>query len=126
MLTPQLLVFAGEVAVQEMLQLFYCNDTPIKRHIKLKAEAHPYDLAFEEYFEQRLERTWRDSMAGQWKVLHLWQRQQKCCPVCRFPITFETEWNIHDIVEKVKGGSDELDNLVLLHPNCHGKLNCCD
>lgn len=62
-------------------------------------------------------------MAGQWKVLYLWQRQQKCCPVCRFPITFETEWNIHHIVEKVKGGSDELDNLVLLHPDCHRQLH---
>ncbi len=116
-------VFSGEMAEQKMLRLFYCNDTPIKRHIKLKAEANPYDLAFEQYFEQRQERTWKDSMAGQWKVLYLWQRQQQCCPLCRFPITFETEWNIHHIVEKVKGGSDELDNLVLLHPNCHRQLH---
>ena len=116
-------VFSGEVAEQRMLRLLYCNDTPIKRHIKIRAEANPYDLADEEYFEKRLERTWRDSMAGQRKVLYLWLRQQKCCPICRFPITKETEWNIHHIVEKVKGGSDELDNLVLLHPNCHRQLH---
>jgi RNA-directed DNA polymerase len=48
----------------------------IKRHTKIKAEANPYDLAFEEYFEQRLERGWRESMQGQRKVLMLWLRQQ--------------------------------------------------
>lgn len=116
-------VFSGEGADKQMYRLFYCNDTPIKRHIKIRAEANPYDLADEEYFEKRLERTWRDSMAGQRKVLYLWLRQQKCCPICRFPITKETEWHIHHIVEKVKGGSDELDNLVLLHPNCHRQLH---
>ena len=72
-------VFSGEGADKQMYRLFYCNDTPIKRHIKIRAEANPYDLADEEYFEKRLERTWRDSMAGQRKVLYLWLRQQKCC-----------------------------------------------
>ncbi|WP_245659059.1 HNH endonuclease [Marinomonas spartinae] len=27
------------------------------------------------------------------------------------------------MVERHKGGSDKLDNLVLLHPNCHRKLH---
>lgn len=116
-------LFFGEGADKQMCRLFYCNDTPIKRHIKIRAEAKPYDLADEKYFEKLLERNWRDSMVGQRKVLYLWLRQQKCCAVCRFPITKETEWNINHIVEKVKGGSDELDNLVLLHPNCYRQLH---
>lgn len=104
-------------------RLLYTNDTVIKRHTKIKAEANPYDLAFEEYFELRLERAWRESMQGQRKVLMLWLRQQQCCAMCRHKITKETGWNIHHIVERVKGGSDELDNLVLLHPNCHRQLH---
>ena len=104
-------------------RLIYTNDTVIKRHTKIKAEANPYDLAFEEYFEQRLERAWRESMQGQRKVLMLWLRQQKCCAMCQHPITKETGWNIHHIVERVKGGGDELSNLVLLHPNCHRQLH---
>ncbi|WP_295509365.1 HNH endonuclease [uncultured Pseudoalteromonas sp.] len=43
--------------------------------------------------------------------------------MCRHKITKETGWNNHHIVERVKGGSDEPDNLVLLHPNCHRQLH---
>ncbi|NMM41811.1 group II intron reverse transcriptase/maturase [Pseudoalteromonas arctica] len=116
-------VFSGEWEESKILRLFSCNDVVIKRHTKIKAEANPYDLAFEEYFEQRLERAWRESMQGKRKVLTLWLRQQQCCAMCRHKITKETGWNIHHIVERVKGGSDELDNLVLLHPNCHRQLH---
>lgn len=116
-------VFSGEWEESKILRLFSCNDVVIKRHTKIKAEANPYDLAFEEYFEQRLERAWRESMQGKRKVLMLWLRQQQCCVMCRYKITKETGWNVHHIVEKVKGGSDELDNLVLLHPNCHRQLH---
>ena len=104
-------------------RLIYTNDTVIKRHIKLKAEANPYDLAFEPYFEQRLERVWKDSMQGKRTLLMLWLRQQQSCAMCRHKITKETGWNIHHIVERVKGGGNELSNLVLLHPNCHRQLH---
>ncbi|MGL4579006.1 MAG: group II intron reverse transcriptase/maturase [Shewanella xiamenensis] len=116
-------VFSGEGVDKVVRRLIYCMDTPIKRHIKVKGEANPYDPMYEEYFEKRLERQWRETMQGQKKVLILWFRQQKCCPICRFKITKETEWNIHHIVERVNGGSDELDNLVLLHPNCHRQVH---
>ncbi|WP_287590759.1 group II intron maturase-specific domain-containing protein [Shewanella sp.] len=123
---PRNWVFSGMTADGFTKRLVYTNDTAIKRHTKIKGEANPYDLAFEEYFEQRLERAWRDSMQGQRRLLILWLRQQKCCPICRHKITKETGWNIHHIVERVKGGSDEMDNLVLLHPNCHRQLHSCD
>ncbi|WP_247686910.1 HNH endonuclease [Pseudoalteromonas luteoviolacea] len=62
-------------------------------------------------------------MQGQRKVLTLWLIQLHRCPLCHQAITKETGWNIHHIVERVKGGSDELSNLVLLHPNCHRQLH---
>lgn len=123
---PRNWVFSGMTVDGFTKRLVYTNDTAIKRHTKIKGEANPYDLAFEEYFEQRLERAWRDSMQGQRRLLILWLRQQKCCPICRHKITKETGWNIHHIVERVKGGSDEMDNLVLLHPNCHRQLHSCE
>ncbi|GAC31855.1 group II intron reverse transcriptase/maturase [Paraglaciecola polaris] len=104
-------------------RLIYTMDIPIKRHIKLKAEANPYDLAFEEYFEKRLERTWVNSMQGRDKLITLWLRQRKRCDICRHLITKETGWNVHHIVERGRGGSDKLSNLVLLHPNCHRQLH---
>ena len=89
----------------------------------MKAAENPNDLAFEKHFEKRLERVWRDSMQGKRTLLMLWLRQQQCCAMCFHSITRTTGWNIHHIVEKVKGGSNELSNLVLLHPNCHRQLH---
>src|SRR5947209_20628176 len=30
-----------------------------------------------------------------------------------------TGWHVHHIVYRVYGGTDNLSNLLLLHPNCH-------
>jgi RNA-directed DNA polymerase len=49
----------------------------------------------------------------------LYKRQGQKCPMCKQYITLETGGHVHHIVEKHLGGSDNLDNLVLLHPNCH-------
>ena len=103
--------------------LLYAMDTPIKRHTKIKAEANPYDLSYETYFERRLEYKWKNSEQGKRKTYTLWKRQKKCCPMCNQRITFETGWNIHHIQHRTKGGSDKLENLVLLHPNCHRQLH---
>ncbi|WP_433668937.1 HNH endonuclease [Klebsiella michiganensis] len=39
------------------------------------------------------------------------------------PLSFDETGNIHHIVKKVLGGSDAVENLVLLHPNCHRQLH---
>lgn len=116
-------VFSGDEVGNVTHRLVYCMDTPIKRDIKVKGEANPYDPMYEEYFEKRLERHWRETMQGQKRVLILWFRQHKCCPNCRFPITKETGWDVHHIHQKVHGGKDEIANLVMLHPNCHRQLH---
>lgn len=116
-------VFQGITPSGQLYNLLYASDTPIKRHIKIRAEANPYDPANELYFEQRLERVWKNSKQGKGKTLILWARQQKRCPMCAQHITHETGWNIHHIVERHLGGVDTLDNLVLLHPNCHRQLH---
>ena len=47
-------VFQSVRSDGEKISLFYTNDTPIKRHTKIQAEANPYDPQFEQYFEKRL------------------------------------------------------------------------
>ncbi|CAA0115499.1 Group II intron-encoded protein LtrA [BD1-7 clade bacterium] len=116
-------VFQGVNPSNQRLSLLYASDTPIKRHTKIKAESNSYDPVWETYFEQRLERAWRDSEQGRKKTMTLWARQDRRCPMCKQHITHETGWNIHHIVEKHKGGSNLLDNLVLLHPNCHMQVH---
>ncbi|MDG1773508.1 MAG: group II intron maturase-specific domain-containing protein, partial [Oceanicoccus sp.] len=116
-------VFQGIRPGGQPSYLVYACDTPIKRHRKIKAEANPYDPTWEPYFEQRLERVWRDSEKGKRKLLTLWIEQQKRCLVCNQHITHDAGWNIHHLVERYKGGSDKLENLVLLHPNCHYQVH---
>lgn len=105
------------------VSLVYANDTPIKRHTKIKSEANLYEPVWEQYFEQRLERSWKESQSGRGKLLSLWMRQDKRCLICNQLITSDTGWNVHHLIEKCKGGSDLLSNLVLLHPNCHRQLH---
>lgn len=119
-------IFHGVYPSGKLTKLFYANDTPIKRHTKIKAEANPYDPMDELYFEQRLARAWKEKQYGSAKVLKLWQQQDKRCPMCKQLITADTGWNVHHIVERYKGGSDHIDNLVLLHPNCHRQLHSPD
>ncbi|MFA5701300.1 MAG: group II intron reverse transcriptase/maturase [Desulfuromonas sp.] len=100
--------------------LIYTNDTPIKRHTKIKSEANLYDPQWEIYFENRLERLWKDSYVVRRK---LWTEQDKRCLVCHHLINQGTGGDIHHLVPRVDGGSDKRSNLVLLHPTCHAQLH---
>jgi len=110
----------GEV---KMVRLVNASDTPIRRHIKIKAEAHPFNPIWEEYFERRLGLHMKENLRGKNKLLSLWYIQEGLCPNCNEKITKETGWNIHHIQRKTDGGKDNLFNLMLLHPNCHRQLH---
>lgn len=47
------------------LNVVMMNAIPIKRHVKIKANATPYDSSFKEYFEQRKQRKMQSS-SGHW------------------------------------------------------------
>ncbi len=116
-------VFHGIRPSGEWLKLLYANDTPIKRHIKIKAEANPYDPEQEIYLERRLEKAWRGSCKGQAKLLMLWIEQGKRCLVCNQLLTKETGVHMHHLHRKADGGSNKSENLVLLHPSCHVQVH---
>jgi RNA-directed DNA polymerase len=116
-------VFHGIRPDGRQINLLYAMDTPIKRHIKIKAEATPFDPEFEMYFEQRLDYIWKNSYEGKMRLLKLWNRQAGYCPMCNMKINFDTGWHVHHVIEKHKGGNDNLENLVLLHPNCHMQIH---
>lgn len=96
---------------------------PIRRHVKVRAEANPFDPAWETYFERRLGVKMEANLAGRRQLLALWKEQGGLCPVCRQPISTLTGWHSHHIVWRVKGGSDTADNRVLLHPTCHSQVH---
>ncbi|EAA0617925.1 TPA: group II intron reverse transcriptase/maturase [Shigella flexneri] len=103
--------------------LYKASTIPIRRHIKIKSEANPYAPEWESYFEKRQALIWLKSQNGRNRIVAIWRKQEKRCPICGQSFSQETGWDIHHIVRKTQGGSDNLDNLVMLHPNCHRQLH---
>jgi RNA-directed DNA polymerase len=104
--------------------LCLASGTPInQKYQKIKGECNPYDPAWEIYLEERLGVKMEKSLQGKRKLLHLWKEQGGICPVCHQTITQVTGWHNHHIVYKTLGGTDNAENRVLIHPNCHRQVH---
>jgi RNA-directed DNA polymerase len=105
------------------LTLCRAGDVPIKRHVKIKGTANPYDPQWEVYFEERLRVKMTHDLQGRRQLLYLWKQQDGLCPICHQKITTLTGWHNHHRVWRTYGGSDRAANRVLLHPNCHRQVH---
>jgi RNA-directed DNA polymerase len=120
-------VFFGQIVrpkgkLQDV-RLFRTATVPIRRHIKIKGDANPYDPQWEPYFETRWGVRMSRDLKGRRDLLRLWKEQEGLCPVCCQRITKLTGWHSHHIVWRTHGGSDRAENRVLLHPNCHAQVH---
>jgi len=93
-------------------------DTPILRHVKIKADANPHDRQWEPYFESRWGKKKLLSVRGRIKFYRVWRRQDGMCSNCQEPITKNTPWSVRHIVKKPEGGTDAASNLLMHHLNC--------
>jgi RNA-directed DNA polymerase len=103
--------------------LFHAESTPIKRHVKVKGEANPYDPTYETYFEEREGAHMLETFRGTRTLRYLWYEQRGLCTQCHTKITRITGWRLHYCVARVKGGSMGATNCVLLHPECHDRVH---
>ena len=103
--------------------LCHASATPVTRHTKVKGECNPYDPAWEIYLEERLGVKMEKTLQGRRTLTHLWKEQGGICPICTQPITHVTGWHNHHIVYKTMGGTDRVENRVLIHPNCHRQVH---
>jgi len=124
---PNRWVFTGVLKDKEgqtkVVRLFAASQVRIERHTKLRAEANPYDPAWETYFEKRLDVRMAAHLQGKRWLSYLWREQHGLCPVCQQKITRITGWHSHHILWRSKGGRDTADNRVLLHPACHQQVH---
>jgi RNA-directed DNA polymerase len=120
-------VFTGVLKDEEgqvkVVRLFAASHVRIERHTKLRAEANPYDPAWETYFEKRLDVQMAARLQAKRWLSYLWREQHGLCPVCQQPITKITGWHSHHILWRSKGGRDSAENRVLLHPTCHQQVH---
>jgi RNA-directed DNA polymerase len=105
------------------IRLFKASKLPIVRHVKVRAAANPYDPQWERYFEKRLDTKMSAVLRGKHKLFFLWLTQKGVCPVCQEKVTDQTGWQNHHIIQRVNGGADTVDNLILLHPTCHQQVH---
>jgi RNA-directed DNA polymerase len=91
----------------------------IVRHVKIKGEVNPYDPAWEDYLDKRLYAKLDSTLAGRGQLRWLWREQQGRCPGCGQLLREEEPWQVHHRTRRVDGGTDELDNLLIFHANCH-------
>jgi RNA-directed DNA polymerase len=103
--------------------LWHARSTPIKRHVKVKGDANPYDPAYETYFEKREGTHMQETFRGTRTLRFLWYEQRGLCTVCNTKITRLTGWRLHHCVPRVMGGSHSAENRVLLHPECHDRVH---
>ena len=119
--------FFGETCDDEgkpqKVWLYYAKSTPIKRYVKVKGEANPYDPTYETYFEERDGAHMLETFRGTRTLRYLWYEQRGLCTLCNTKITRITGWRLHYCVPRVMGGSVGATNRVLLHPECHDRVH---
>lgn len=66
------------------------------------------------------------SLKGREKLTAIWKKQNGKCPICNNKIAYDDEWDIHHKIRKVDGGGDNINNLAMLHINCHRQIHSHD
>ncbi len=108
---------------EKKVVLYKLPDTPIRRHKKVKGSYNPYDPADELYGEKLRQERMLHSRRHRKQWTSLYVSQHGRCVLCGCAITRESGWHDHHVIYKVAGGSDTLDNRVLLHPTCHIRVH---
>ncbi|QHE87073.1 group II intron reverse transcriptase/maturase [Hydrogenophaga sp. BPS33] len=105
------------------LRLYTLADTKIVRHKKVKGEYNPFDPAWEAYGE-RLKRDRMVQAIWSGQRLELWMNQNGKCAHCGTEMDHDDSGlDNHHIVPVRWGGTDSLQNRVLLHPWCHRRIH---
>ncbi len=110
-----------EDGADEQITLRKESDTPIKRHVKILADANPHDRNWEPYFEARWGKKMMASARGSVKFYRVWQRQDGMCANCQEPIKYGSSWAVRHILKRTDGGTDAARNLEINHLKCHRK-----
>ncbi|MGB3613829.1 MAG: group II intron reverse transcriptase/maturase [Elainellaceae cyanobacterium] len=119
-------VFAAPIPTDGQCQLYtlvQLNQFRWHKHIKVKGAANPFDPLWQMYFEHRWTQQLLVHPLRSRRVKSLWHSQQGVCPHCRAQLSLDEPWHLHHRLPRAAGGSDNLSNLVLLHPDCHRQLH---
>lgn len=103
--------------------LYRLATTKIVRHIKVKGKASPDDPDLENYWKDRNTTYGRHYYSPGTKLYQIAQRQKWQCSQCRQQLFNGERIHLHHVEAIHKGGTDQLDNLKLVHQQCHKQLH---
>jgi RNA-directed DNA polymerase len=97
---------------------------PIERHVMVKGGNSPDDPRLKEYWEKRRKKPapYLGLLKGN-KGKRLYELQRGICLACGEPLDNTEEVHIHHIVPRKQGGSDNVENLVMVHLYCHQQIH---
>jgi RNA-directed DNA polymerase len=93
--------------------------TKIVRHRLVRSTYSPDDPTLQDYWRQRRAKPHMTTRRGR----QLAQRQQGQCPVCHHHLDNGEDLQVHHVVPKKHGGTDDLVNLRLVHHTCHRQIH---
>lgn len=106
-----------------VIRLLNASQTKIKRHVKIKQDANPYDIEWEHYYEirekNRLQRCWQ----GKRQAKGILGKQENLCMLCEEEISLNQPWEYHFKQRWIYGGEAKRYNLDIVHPECHACLH---
>lgn len=103
------------------LSLEYATNTKILRFKKIVAEANPFDERWNGYYEERDGEKLLNGTKGREKLLKMWRKQNRRCAVCGEPITSDTSFRVHKVLE-----NGTYKSSWMVHPQCHKMLHLQD
>ena len=92
----------------------------IRRHALVPRDYSPDDPTLQDYWRQRRTKT---SCATGYRYRRVFSHQSGICPVCHQHLENGEELHFHHVVPKKLGGTDDLDNLRLVHYYCHRQIH---
>jgi RNA-directed DNA polymerase len=110
-----------EFATPDGLRLVHHADTPIRRHVKVRGVASPYDGNLR-YWVQRL----RDHPLTTSRMVILLKRQRGVCLSCGLLFTDRDIIEVDHVIPRVQGGAHDLANMQALHRHCHDQKSAHD
>ena len=107
------------------IRLMEAASVPIRRYVKIRSDAHPYDPRWELYLEARQRWKMDQTLAGRSRIVYLWKAQEGRCVLCGQPLpeSDSVDWQLHHRLWRSHGDGDTVDNLELLHANCHRQIH---
>lgn len=102
---------------------YHASRTKIRRHVKIKQDANPFDSSWERYFETREKGKLLGKWIGKQQAKNIAERQSNLCALCNEEIPKDSNWEYHFKCPWMHGGSNQVTNLCIVHSDCHERIH---